>query len=71
MKIKMYSIKQLKKIMPKQIIKQFICQPLVYKGAKQRIICQIKGCTEEKISWVTGDKKDNPIGLCFRHGEEL
>jgi len=69
MKIKTYSMKQLKKIMPRQKIKQFLCQPMVYKDTKQPIICQIKGC-KESVSWAVGDKNGNCITLCFGHGEE-
>lgn len=63
------SVKQLKKIMPKGIVKQF-STPRFWKSDNMPVLCQIKNC-KEKMVWIAGDKKGNRIHLCFGHGEEL
>jgi len=70
MNSKKYTMKNLKKIMPKRIVKQFICTPLMWKKTGEKATCAIKGCNEE-VRWVTTDKKENFICLCFGHGEDL
>lgn len=70
MQIKTYSLTQLRRIMPKAKVKQFISIPMRYKATNEKCICQIKDCKEE-VKWATGDKKGNPITLCFGHGEEI
>ena len=69
--VKKYSIKQLRKIMTKQVVKQFVCEPLIYKDTKKKVICQIKDCNSDHVSWLTVTKHGEGISLCFHHGEEL
>ena len=67
---KRFTLPQLRRLMPKAVCKQFMATPLKFAPTNERVICQIKNCSE-KMSWFTGDKKNRHIFLCFGHGEEL
>ncbi len=69
-KRKYYTFSQLKKLMPKVIIKQFEYRKIKDKETGIEATCCIKGC-KEKINWWVGRKDGIAVGLCFEHGEDL
>lgn len=67
---KIYSIKKLRKLLSKPLVKKFLMGNYVYKDTGRTVKCQIKNCSE-KVSWIISDKNNNLVCLCFGHGEEI